>query len=277
MPLLSIAKEASRYGIIPLKKYSQNFIFDSTLCDKIVRASQVSNGDHIFEVGPGTAGLTRSILSSSSNLLTVVETDSRCIPLLNDLKNYFPNLNILNSDALSFDITSLDSNSVNIISNLPYQIGTELVIRWLKKANLIRSMTLMLQKEVVDRMRAEVSSKAYGRLSVICQLICEVEKCFDVSPEAFYPAPKVHSAVVRLVPKSNLIDEKTLDSVASVTKLAFGQRRKMLKSSLEHLKPNIENILMKLDIAITDRAENLSPLDYLNIARLVTAIEYRYE
>ncbi|RYE05982.1 MAG: 16S rRNA (adenine(1518)-N(6)/adenine(1519)-N(6))-dimethyltransferase RsmA [Rickettsiaceae bacterium] len=268
MPLLSIAKEASKYGITPNKKYSQNFIFDSNLCDKIVKVSQIVDNDHIFEVGPGTAGLTRSILSNSPNLLTVIEIDKRCIALLDDLKNYFPNLKVLNEDALSFDLANLESKSVNIISNLPYQIGTELVIKWLKKAKLIRSMTLMLQKEVVDRMKAKIDSKAYGRLSVICQLVCDIEKCFDVASKAFYPAPKVHSAIVRLVPKAHQINNRILDHVSLVTKSAFGQRRKMLKSSLKDICTNIEDILTTLSIPFTSRAENLSPTDYLNIAQL---------
>lgn len=269
MSLLSIAKEASRYGITPTKKYSQNFIFDSNLCDKIVKVSQIIDNDHIFEVGPGTAGLTRSILSNCSNSLTVIEVDKRCISLLNDLKSYFPNLKVLNGDALSFDIADLESKSINIISNLPYQIGTELVTRWLGQAKLIRSMTIMLQKEVVDRMRANVSCKAYGRLSIICQLVCEIEKCFDVGPEAFYPAPKVCSSVIKLVPKPDQIDNKILNYVSLITKSAFGQRRKMLKSSLKNFCPTIEYILDKLNIDSTSRAENLSPEDYLNIAQLI--------
>jgi 16S rRNA (adenine1518-N6/adenine1519-N6)-dimethyltransferase len=262
----TIAQHASKYGIIPLKKYSQNFVFDSTLCDKIVRASGIKRNDLVLEVGPGTAGLTKSILKYSPENLTVIEMDKRCIPLLEDIKFDFPFLNIIIADALEYDISQLGSNKVNIISNLPYQIGTELVIRWLKKANLISSITVMLQKEVVDRIRAQVSTKAYGRLSVICQLVCDIEKCFDVSPEAFYPPPKVHSTIVKLTPKTAQMDLEVFNKVELITKLAFGQRRKMLKSSLKNIASNIEIIFEELNIISTHRAENLSPKDYLNIA-----------
>jgi len=266
----TIAQHANKFGIVPLKKYSQNFIYDSSLCDKIVRASGITPGDIVFEVGPGTAGLTKSILAVSPQNLTVVETDKRCIPLLDDIKQNFPMLNIIEGDALEFDVTALGSNELNIISNLPYQIGTELVIRWIAKREIIKSMTLMLQKEVVDRMIAKVGTKAYGRLSVICQLTCDVEKCFSVSPEAFYPPPKVHSAIVKLVPKLEMISPATLKMVEEITRFAFGQRRKMLKSSLKNISTNLEDIFEKLKLASSDRAENLSPQDYLNLALHLT-------
>jgi len=265
----TIAQHASKYGIVPLKKYSQNFIFDSTLCDKIVRASGIKPGSQVLEVGPGTAGLTKSILACLPSSLTVIETDLRCIPLLEEIKLTNPALNIIRGDALEFDISILNSNELNIISNLPYQIGTELVIRWIEKRQLIKSMTLMLQKEVVDRMLAKPGTKAYGRLSVICQLTCKVEKCFDVSREAFYPPPKVQSTVVKLTPSFEEIEQVILSKVELITKMAFGQRRKMLKSSLKNISPNIEDMLTKLGIPSSNRAENLSPEDYLNLALLL--------
>lgn len=267
--MLSIAQLAQKHGIVPLKQYSQNFIFDSSLCDKIVRASQIPKGADVLEIGPGTGGLTRSILHHAPNKLTVIETDLRCVPLLNELKDQFPALEIIIYDALKFDINELKISRINIISNLPYQIGTELLIKWLRSAHLIESMTLMLQKEVVDRIKARVSTKAYGRLSVICQLICDIEKCFDVKAEAFYPPPKVQSTIVRLLPKRNLIYPQILSKVENITRFAFGQRRKMLKSALKTFIPNIDGVLNKLNIPTTYRAENLAPQDYLNISDLI--------
>ncbi len=267
--LPSIAKHASKHGIAPIKKYGQNFIFDSSLCDKIVRVSGLQENDLVLEIGPGTAGLTRAILACNPKSLTVIETDVRCIPLLMEIRELFPNLHIVHSDATKFDLSSLTHDKITIISNLPYQIGTELVIKWLKKLPLINSMTLMLQKEVVDRICGKVGTKSYGRLSVICQLLCSVEKCFDVNPQAFYPAPKVHSAIVKLVPyNNNALTAELIEKVELITRLAFGKRRKMIKSSLKTLTSCIEDLLAKLKIDNFCRSENLSPQDYLSLAKL---------
>ncbi len=270
--LPSIAKHGSQHGIVPIKRYGQNFIFDSSLCDKIVRVSGLRENDSVLEVGPGTAGLTRAILSYNPKSLTVVETDARCIPLLTEIRELYPNLHIIHSDASKFDLSTLSHDKthdkITIISNLPYQIGTELVIKWLKKSYLISSMTLMLQREVVERICGKVGTKSYGRLSIICQLLCSVEKCFDVNPQAFYPAPKVHSAIVRLVPFDNPLTLELIGKVELITKLAFSERRKMIKSSLKKLTPHIEDLLSQLKIDNSSRSENLSPQDYLSLAKL---------
>ncbi len=267
MILPSIAKHASKHAIIPLKKYGQNFIFDSSLCDKIVRASDLQKNDLVLEVGPGTAGLTRSILACHPKSLTVIETDYRCIYLLTEIRELYPNLHIIHGDASKFNISSLNSK-ITIIANLPYQIGTELVVKWLKESSLINSMTLMLQKEVVDRICGKVSTKSYGRLSIISQLICTVDKCFDVSPRAFYPAPKVDSAIVKLVPFSHSLAPELIEKIELITRLAFGERRKMIKSSLKKLAIPIEDLLKELQIDPSSRAENLSPQDYLSLSKL---------
>ncbi|MDR0296612.1 MAG: 16S rRNA (adenine(1518)-N(6)/adenine(1519)-N(6))-dimethyltransferase RsmA [Rickettsia sp.] len=272
--LPSIAKHASKYGITPIRKYGQNFIFDSSLCDKIVRASGVQENDLVLEVGPGTGGLTRAILACNPKSLTVIETDARCIPLLMEIRELSPNLHIIHSDAVKFDLSTLAHDKITIISNLPYQIGTELVIKWLKKLSLISSMTLMLQKEVVDRICGKVGTKSYGRLSVICQLLCSVEKCFDVNPQAFYPAPKVHSAIVKLVPYNNdVLTAGLIEKVELITRLAFGKRRKMIKSSLRTLTSCIEDLLAELKIDNSSRSENLSPQDYLSLAKLYENVQ----
>ncbi len=267
--LPSIAKHASKHGIAPIKKYGQNFIFDSSLCDKIVRVSGLQENDLVLEIGPGTAGLTRAILACNPKSLTVIETDVRCIPLLMEIRELSPNLHIIHSDATKFDLSALSTNKITIISNLPYQIGTELIIKWLKKLPLISSMTLMLQKEVVDRICGKVGTKSYGRLSIICQLLCSVEKCFDVNPQAFYPAPKVNSAIVKLVPyNNNALTAELIEKVELITRLAFGKRRKMIKSSLKTLTSCIEDLLAELKIDNSSRSENLSPQDYLSLAKL---------
>ncbi|NDE19683.1 MAG: ribosomal RNA small subunit methyltransferase A, partial [Alphaproteobacteria bacterium] len=236
--LPSIAKLAAKHGIIPLKKLGQNFIFDETLCDKIVKASGLQDGNIALEIGPGPAGLTRSILNASPKQLTVIEMDARCIPLLEEIKTVYPNLTIKQADALKVNLSELVTNEkVTIISNLPYNIGSVLLTSWLLQSEKINSMTLMLQKEVVDRIIAKPSIKSYGRLSVICQIVCKITKCFDVSPKAFYPEPKIWSSVVRLEPKKNAPSLQLLTTIEQITNLAFSGRRKMIKSSLKALSP----------------------------------------
>lgn len=265
--LPSIAKLASKHGITPLKKFGQNFIFDESLCDKIVHHSSINQDSCVLEIGPGPAGLTRSILKSEPKKFTVIETDSRCIPLLEELQESYPFLEIKYEDALKVDLGDISSEAkLDIVSNLPYNIGSQLLINWISQIQHVHSMTLMLQKEVVDRIISKHNNKSYGRLSVICQVNCNVYKCFDVSPKVFYPEPKIWSSIVRLTPKTYQPSEKVLYQLEKITRLAFSGRRKMIKSSLKTL-VNIENILQNLNINPQHRAENLSPEDYLNIAR----------
>ena len=266
--LPSIAKLASKHGIAPLKKYGQNFIFDATLCDKIVRQTNLTKNSYVLEIGPGPAGLTRSILKSAPKHLTVIETDSRSLPLLSEINDLYPCMNILHEDALKVNLSDVINNTkIDIISNLPYNIGTKLLINWIYQIDQVQSMTLMLQKEVVDRITSDYGKKSYGRLSIICQIVCDVEKCFDVSPKAFYPEPKIWSSIVRLVPKNNAPTKDILLQLEKITIQAFSARRKMIKSSLKNVAPNIDLILNELGLDQTLRAENLSPKDYLNIAR----------
>jgi 16S rRNA (adenine1518-N6/adenine1519-N6)-dimethyltransferase len=265
--LPSIAKLASKHGISPLKKYGQNFIFDESLCDKIVKYASIDNGSSVLEIGPGPAGLTRSILKVAPQKLTVIETDSRCLPLLEEIQRLYPFLEIRHDDALKITLEDISENiKLDIISNLPYNIGSPLLIGWISQIKHVKSMTLMLQKEVVDRIVSALSKKSYGRLSVICQATCDVQKCFDVSPKAFYPEPKIWSSIVRLEPKLTQPSKLALSQLEKITHFAFSGRRKMIKSSLKQLRPDIENVLKDLNLDPTLRAENLSPEDYLRIA-----------
>lgn len=265
--LPSIAKLASKHGIAPLKKFGQNFIFDENLCDKIIQYSSINQDSCVLEIGPGPAGLTRSILKARPSKLTVIETDLRCIPLLKELQESFPFLEIKHEDALKASLKELSQKTnLDIISNLPYNIGSQLLINWLGEIKHVNSMTLMLQKEVVDRIISKPNNKSYGRLSVICQITCNTHKCFDVSPKAFSPEPKIWSSIVRLTPKPNQPSKEMINQLEKITRLAFSGRRKMIKSSLKSLHPDIDNILEKSGMNLQHRAENLSPEDYLNIA-----------
>jgi len=272
--LPSIAKLAAKHGIVPLKKLGQNFIFDETLCDKIVKASGLQDGNIALEIGPGPAGLTRSILKTSSGKLTVIEMDARCSPLLEEIKTVYPNLIIKQADALKVSLSEIVTDEkITIISNLPYNIGSVLLTSWLLQSEKINSMTLMLQKEVVDRIIAKAGTKSYGRLSIICQIVCKIIKCFDVSPKAFYPEPKIWSSVVRLEPKENTPSLLLLTKIEQITNLAFSGRRKMIKSSLKALSPDINTILEKLSIKESLRAEDLLPEDYLALAEAILEIQ----
>jgi 16S rRNA (adenine1518-N6/adenine1519-N6)-dimethyltransferase len=269
--LPSIAKLAAKHGIHPLKKYGQNFIFDESLCDKIVQHSSIDKNSYVLEIGPGTGGLTRSILKIVPKKLTVIETDARCISLLEEIKGFNDTLEILHQDALKIGLMDIvnGTKKLNIISNLPYNIGTELLINWIRQIEFVENMTLMLQKEVVERIVSKPDSKSYGRLSVICQVTCDVYKCFDVSPKAFYPEPKIWSSIVRLNPKESQPSEEIMKCLEKITFFAFSGRRKMIKSSLKQLLPDIEIMLEKLGINSNLRAENLSPETYLSLATLV--------
>jgi 16S rRNA (adenine1518-N6/adenine1519-N6)-dimethyltransferase len=194
--------------------------------------------------------------------------DARCLPLLNEIKDYYGVLEIINKDALKVQLSEIaKEDKLDIISNLPYNVGTQLLTNWLGQLGRIKSMTLMLQKEVVDRIIAPINSKAYGRLSVFVQIFCRVSKCFDVSPKVFYPEPKVWSSVVRLVPKDAVPDSQVVENLERITRFAFSGRRKMIKSSLSGLADNIVELLSKLEIDPSCRAENISPEEYLRLAR----------
>lgn len=263
--LPSIAAHAKLHNISPQKRLGQNFIFDSSLCEKIVRAAPTKlDGKYVIEIGPGPAGLTRAILASNPKKLIVIEKDKRCIGLLRDIQQIYSNLTIIEGDALEIPISQITNDKVMIISNLPYNIGTELVFRWLENANLIESMTLMLQKEVVERICAKHSTKAYGKLSVMCQVMANVNKEFDVSPKAFYPPPKIYSSIVNIVPFHNLLNKNIIDKVREITHFAFTARRKMLRSSLKFIP---EHVFKDLGIETTVRSENISPILYTKIAK----------
>jgi 16S rRNA (adenine1518-N6/adenine1519-N6)-dimethyltransferase len=191
------------------------------------------------------------------------------LPLLEEIKLSYPILQIKHADALKVSLSEINNNKIDIVANLPYNIGSQLLTNWLYQIEHVNSMTLMLQKEVVDRIVSSHNRKSYGRLSIFCQIFCEVEKCFDVSPKAFYPEPKIWSSVVRLVPKHEVPEPIVRDRLEKITQAAFSGRRKMIKSSLGKIIPNITEILQKLALDQTLRAENLSPQDYIRIAKAI--------
>ena len=257
------------HGLRAQKSLGQNFLLDQNITDKIVRAiGQDLAGVHVVEVGPGPGGLTRSILRTPCAGVTAVEFDQRAVAALQGLQEVAGDrLTIKHGDALGIIIPDMVPSPRAIIANLPYNIATPLLIGWLKEIRADQDtysfMALMFQKEVAMRICAAPGNKHYGRLSVIAQWLCDVRAVYELPASAFTPPPKVKSSVVRFIPLGMEGDSPSFEAVETVTAAAFGQRRKMIRSSLKEYMPHIE--ALGLDPAA--RAENLSVADYINIAR----------
>jgi 16S rRNA (adenine1518-N6/adenine1519-N6)-dimethyltransferase len=224
------------HDLLAKKSFGQHFLFDLNITRKIARLAQVGDGDLVIEVGPGPGGLTRALLETGARVIAV-EMDPRFEALLGELGAASGGtLDLVLGDALTVDEAALARGApAAIVSNLPYNVGTPLLIKWLTGPFTPTSLTLMFQKEVAERIVAAPGSDAYGRLAVIAQACAEAHLVMDVGPRAFTPPPKVHSAVVRLVPHATRPAQALLDALQKVTAAAFGQRRKMLRSSLKQL------------------------------------------
>ncbi len=251
-----------RHGIQASKGLGQNFILDLNLTRKIVRNAEINPGDYVIEIGPGCGSLSIPILETGA-WLTVVELDRRMFPLLEEIKSHYPNLNIIEGDALKVLLPY--DNRPKIISNLPYHISAVLLVGWLERIEQISGLTLMFQKEMADRIIATPGSRVYGRLSVISQWRCKVRKVMDLPPKAFTPPPKISSTVLSFTPLP-VQEAPAFASMETVLKHAFGQRRKMIKSAFKTLLPDSQKTLDSLGINPTARAEDLSVSDYVKIA-----------
>jgi 16S rRNA (adenine1518-N6/adenine1519-N6)-dimethyltransferase len=255
------------YGLLAKKSLGQNFLLNMDVTRRIAKAAGSFTDVTVFEVGPGPAGLTRALLEAGAHVVAI-ERDHRCLEILADVQAAFPGFfEVIEGDALkSSPQLAVPKGNIKIISNLPYNIGTALLIRWLSNLDRISSLTLMFQKEVALRLIAKPRTKAYGRLSVLTQWLCEGKRLFDLSPKAFTPAPKVTSSVVQLIPRTLTSAEKNLFShMERVTQHAFGQRRKMIRSSLKPLFS--ENKLTELGLDPCARAEELVVADFVLLAK----------
>ncbi|HVM99691.1 MAG TPA: 16S rRNA (adenine(1518)-N(6)/adenine(1519)-N(6))-dimethyltransferase RsmA [Caulobacteraceae bacterium] len=258
--LAPLRESLAAAGILARKSLGQHFLLDLNLTRKIARLAGVEPGQTIVEVGPGPGGLTRALLEAGASVVAI-ERDARFLPLLEDLAARAEGrLTVLHADALEADLPP----GAPIVANLPYNVATPLLIGWLTAPVPPRSMTLMFQKEVADRIVAAPGSKAYGRLSVLAQALTDANVVMDLPARAFTPPPKVASAVVRLVPKPNRPAPQAVDRLQRVTAAAFGQRRKMLRSSLKAL--GGEALCAAAGLAPTARAEDLSVADFLTLA-----------
>ena len=263
-----------KYNLEAKKSLGQNFLHDLNLTSKIALLSGTLENSTILEIGAGPGALTRGLLASGAKKVIALERDKRCMPALMDIANYYDGkLEVLERDALNFDLNEIkDLGSLKIISNLPYNIGTELLVKWLTPINWPPKwddMTLMFQKEVAERIVAIPGTKAYGRLSVLAQWRCNTDIRMIVSPEAFRPRPKVQSAVVSIkaldAPKY-YADQIILEKLV---KTGFEQRRKMIRSSLKLFNVNINSHLKNVDLKPTLRAENLTVSDWCRLAEQI--------
>ena len=255
----------------PRKRFGQNFLHDAHVIERIVRAVRPAAGQSIVEIGPGRGAITQGLLASGARV-TAIEIDRDLAALLRQTLAAADNLQVLEADALRFDFSSLRpaAGRLRIVGNLPYNISTPLLFHLLRFGELIDDMHFMLQREVVQRLAAPPGSGDYGRLSVMAQYQCQVTPLFEVPPGAFHPAPKVHSAVVRLVPRRHIEHPAhDLRALGQVVAAAFGQRRKTLRNSLRGLLD--EETLTSLGIDSRIRAENLQLEDFVTISNALPA------
>ena len=259
-----------RHGLSARKQLGQNFLLDLNLTGRIARSASPLEGFTALEVGPGPGGLTRALLNEGVDRVIAIERDERCIAALQEVAAAYPGrLEIIRGDATAIDMADTINGPVKIVANLPYNVATPLLLSWLSQdpwPPWFASMTLMFQKEVAERIVAPAGTKAYGRLSVIAQWRTEARKLFDVDRRAFTPQPKVTSSIVQLVPRAELEIECTLESLERVTAAAFGQRRKMLRSSLRNLPVDTGSLISDAGLEPTFRAEQVSVSDFCRMA-----------
>ncbi len=267
-PLREVIRD---HGLQARKALGQNFLLDLNLTSKVARAAGDLAGISVLEIGPGPGGLTRALLANGAGRVIAVERDERCLPALAEIAQAYPGrLDIVSADALKTDLRSIaGAGPVKIVANLPYNIGTELLVRWLTLEDwppYYQSMTLMFQREVAERIVAKPGDGGYGRLGVLAGWRSEARIAFDVPPQAFTPPPKVTSSVVHLVPRATPL-EADVKLLGRVTEAAFGQRRKMLRQSLKSL--GGEALLEKAGLDGTRRAETLTVEEFVRLARLI--------
>ncbi|WP_147124643.1 16S rRNA (adenine(1518)-N(6)/adenine(1519)-N(6))-dimethyltransferase RsmA [Shimia ponticola] len=262
------------HGLNAKKSLGQNFLLDLNLTAKIARQAGDLSGCDVLEVGPGPGGLTRGLLAEGARKVLAIEKDDRCLPALAEIAAAYPGqLEVINGDALTTPVLDHLTPPIRVAANLPYNVGTELLVRWLTPPEwppFWNSLTLMFQREVAERIVAQPGSKAYGRLAILAQWRADARIVMSLPPEAFQPAPKVHSAVVHLTALSEPrfpADAKVLSRIVAA---AFGQRRKMLRASLKGQAPDMEDRLLAAGIPPTARAEEIDLERFCALARLMT-------
>jgi len=270
-----LSQVIATHGLSARKSLGQNFLLDLNLTAKIARQAGDLTGCDVLEIGPGPGGLTRGLLAEGARRVLAVEKDARCMAPLAEIAAAHPGrLEVTNADALNLDLRGQLTPPIRVISNLPYNVGTELLVRWLTPPQwppFWDSLTLMFQKEVAQRIIAQPGTKAYGRLAILAQWRADVRIVMELPPEAFTPPPKVHSAVVHIQALSKPrfpADPKILSQVVAK---AFNQRRKMLRAALKGLAPDIEDLIVAAGLKPTERAEQVPIEGFCALARQVAA------
>jgi 16S rRNA (adenine1518-N6/adenine1519-N6)-dimethyltransferase len=271
--LLPLAQVIDAHDLRPKKSLGQHFLLDNNLLAKIVRAAGDISSAQVIEIGPGPGGLTRAILAANPRHLTAIEKDARCLAALVPLQeNYGAQFDIIEADGLEIDITKIGESPRMVIANLPYNVGTAMVVQWVQQAarhgtDALISFTVMLQKEVAQRMVAAPGSKEYGRLSVLLAQYCDASIMFDVPAGAFTPPPKVTSAILHARIRATPREDVPLKMLERVVASAFNNRRKMLRQSLKSLGVDAQALCDAAGIDATLRAEQCSLAMFAALAR----------
>ena len=254
--------------IRPKKSLGQNFLSDKNVIKSIVEIGNIKNNNTILEIGPGTGNLTEFILKKKPKNFFVIEKDYNLVKFL--YEKFDNKINIINKDVLNFELNAISKEKIIVYGNLPYNISTEILIKWItdnKKFESCKKLILMFQKEVADRVIAKTNSKNYGRLSIISNWRMDVKKEFDINPNCFFPKPKVDSTLLSFEPKKKYFNLKNPNNLEKITKVFFNQRRKMIKNPLKQIFKNPYIIVQKLKLDTNLRPQNLSPLNYFEITK----------
>ena len=254
--------------IKPKKSLGQNFLSDKNIIKAIVEVGNIKDNNLVLEIGPGTGNLTEFILKKNPKIFFVIEKDYNLVKLL--YKKFNNKINIINKDVLNFELNDISNEKVIVYGNLPYNISTEILIKWItdnKKFQSCKKLILMFQKEVADRIMAKTNSKNYGRLSIISNWRMNIKKEFDISPNCFFPKPKVNSTLLSFEPKKKYFNIKKPYNLEKITKVFFNQRRKMIKNPLKQIFKKPDMILEKLKLDINLRPQNLSHKNYFDITK----------
>lgn len=264
-----LRERLAAHELLAKKSFGQHFLLDLNVTRKIARLAGPFEGRAAVEVGPGPGGLTQALLESDTGHVFAIEKDRRFLPLLDELHEASEQrLTVVDADAMKVDMDRLlDGAPAHVVSNLPYNVGTPLLVGWLTGPWRPHSMTLMFQKEVADRIAAVQGDEAYGRLSVLAQALCRTQVVMDLPARAFTPPPKVASAVVRLDPRPDRPPAALVKALERVTAAAFGQRRKMLRSSLKPL--GGEALCTAAGVAADVRAEDIDVAGFLRLAAAI--------